>query len=143
MAINVRTKGQNGEREAQDMLNNVYLQVLCDNSLPIPDKRDYPFQRNQNQSAVGGSDLSNPFQLEIEVKRQEVLCIDKWWEQCISSAKRTGGEPVLLFKQNRKKWRVIILTHAHAGNEDWRLVRSEIPLTDFLQWIYDWISHKV
>lgn len=141
--VKVRDKGQGGEREVQEMLNDIYLKVLVECGLPIPEKRDLPFQRNQNQSAVGGSDLSNPFGLEIEVKRQEVLSIDTWWRQCESSAKRTGGEPILIFKQNRKKWRVILFTHLQAGNEDWRLVRSEISLPDFIQWVHDWICHKV
>ena len=76
MGINIRQKGQEGEREIQRVLEPVVRKVLERNGIPLPDKAI--IRRNQNQSAVGGSDLSNTFGLAIEVKRQEALSINTW-----------------------------------------------------------------
>ena len=135
MGINIRSKGQNGEREIADKLNEIYQQLLIENGIPIKDKRDLPFQRNQNQSAVGGSDLSNPFLLEIEVKRQETLSINSWWNQCLAAADRTGGEPILIYRQNRKSWRVIMWSQLEPFSGEIMTVRSDISFDDFLLWI--------
>ncbi len=143
MAINIRQKGQNGEREIADMLNSIYLKVLQDNGLPEKDKRDHPFQRNQNQSAVGGSDLSNPFNLDIEVKRQENLSINTWWKQCVESAKRSGGEPVLVFKQNRKAWRVMLMCSLETYPGNFVRTRCEIDIKDFQAWAYSYLTYRI
>lgn len=109
MTINVRQKGQEGEREIAKILNAIVAKVRDEFKLPQYATRDELFQRNQNQSAVGGSDLSNPLYLDIEVKRQEDLSVNSWWKQCIESADRSGGIPILIFRQNRKAWRVCML----------------------------------
>ena len=98
MTINVRQKGQEGEREIAKILNQIVATVQAERQLPKYETRDELFQRNQNQSAVGGSDLSNPMGLEIEIKRQEALSVNTWWKQCVESAARTGGVPVLMFR---------------------------------------------
>ena len=69
MTINVRTKGQTGEREVAKLLNAIVAKVRAKNALPKLATIDELFQRNQNQSAVGGSDLSNPLYLDIERKK--------------------------------------------------------------------------
>ena len=81
--MNIRTKGRAGEREVAKMLNDIVSDVNRElNNVVIKGSvAAQPFQRNQNQSAVGGHDLSNPFGLAIEVKRQETLSINTWWEQ--------------------------------------------------------------
>jgi hypothetical protein len=106
MGINIRTKGQTGEREVAGLLNAIVQQIRIKEGFPPLADRDLPFQRNQNQSAVGGDDLTNPFGLAIEVKRQEALSINTWWKQCVASAERSGFKPVLIYRQNRKPWRV-------------------------------------
>lgn len=106
--VNIRQKGQQGERDVQKILNDIVISVRAEHNLSELDVRDLPFQRNQNQSAVGGDDLSNPFKLSIEVKRQEALSILGWWRQCVISAARTEGVPILIFKQSRKAWRVMM-----------------------------------
>jgi hypothetical protein len=82
MGINVRTKGAEGEREVAKMLNAIVATVRKELDLPQYATMDELFQRNQNQSAVGGADLSNNLGLEIEVKRQEALSVNSWWKQC-------------------------------------------------------------
>lgn len=138
--VNIRTKGQTGEREVAKMLNELVAEVRREYGLPVLDTRDELFQRNQNQSAVGGHDLSNPLWLGIEVKRQEQLSINGWWKQVIEATNRDGTIPILIFKQNRQKWRVCMLanlplqpshatTYASLGP-----IRAEISLEDFKSW---------
>jgi hypothetical protein len=140
MGINIRQKGQGGEREVADAMNSIVNDVYQKYGRPLPEKP--VVQRNQNQSAVGGSDLKNPFRVAIEIKRQETLSINTWWTQCCKSAKECNETPVLIFRQNGKKWRVImnaeipIVKHM-AGLQ----ARVEIDWNTFLQWFY-WIVDR-
>lgn len=150
MGINVRTKGQTGEREVATMLNNIVADIRRGYGLPPLATANLPFQRNQNQSAVGGSDLSNPYGLEIEVKRQETLAINTWWKQCEDAAARTGGTAVLIFRQNRKPWRVIMrgdIPVWTSSNSCIAGARIEIDLDTFKQWFRayyrDWLGNRI
>lgn len=143
MGINIRTKGQEGEREVARALNSIVESVLTKHGIPFPTKP--VFQRNQNQSAVGGSDLSNPFYLAIEVKRQEALAINTWWTQCCKSAIADAALPVLIFRQNGKRdWRCILRVDVpleqgvHVSG-----IRAEISWSDFLQWFYSFVDRKI
>jgi hypothetical protein len=132
--INVRTKGQTGEREIATRWNKIVDEVLQDLYAHNPYKSEeipYPFQRNQNQSAVGGSDLSNPFGLSIEVKRQEQLSVNTWWKQCLKAASEEGAIPVLVYRQNRKPWKVIIDGFISFTNCPNHICRVEVSLEDF------------
>jgi hypothetical protein len=135
MAINVRTKGQTGEREICDFFNSIYAEVYAALHMPLPPK---PIaQRNQNQSAVGGCDISNTCFYAVEVKRQEALSINTWWRQCLVSALEVNKFPVLIYRQNKQKWKVILFMnpimlfadekHHHADDPP----RCEISLDDF------------
>lgn len=140
MAIHVVNKGKEGEREVAKILNGIVAKVRDELKLPQFATRDELFQRNQNQSAVGGSDLSNPLYLDIEVKRQEQLSINTWWKQCTEAAARSGGIPVLIFRQNRKPWRVCMLADIPlqpSGASAYRTLgpcRVEIDLDTFKAW---------
>ena len=48
MGINIRQKGQEGEREIQRALEPIIRKVMTDGGFPLPDKPIV--QRNQNQS---------------------------------------------------------------------------------------------
>jgi hypothetical protein len=146
--INVRQKGQEGEREVADALNVVILRVLDRLGIPRPPKP--VVQRNQNQSAVGGSDLANTFNLAIEIKRQEQLAINTWWDQCTKAAKENPGDtPVLVFRQNAKpgqrtKWRVLMMAmpcmpHGRMGE----FYRVEFSWEDFLKFFEHWVTQKI
>lgn len=108
MGINIRRKGQSGEREIADMLNFIIYSVMKEKGLYEEECRKglSTVQRNQNQTAVGGNDLTGCFGLSIEVKRQEQLAVSTWWAQCVASAKRNNEIPILIYRQNRKAWRV-------------------------------------
>lgn len=137
MGINIRTKGQSGERQVQKILNDIIVEVRKDLGLPAYEVIDLPFQRNQNQSAVGGADLSNPFGIEIEIKRQEALSINTWWKQCVISAARTDGIAILIFRQSRQKWRIImkgIISCGPPGSSHFVRTRVEITLVSFKEW---------
>lgn len=102
--INVRAKGQTGEREVATLLNGVVEKILEERGQVL----DKPLvQRNQNQSAVGGDDLSNTFDFAIEIKRHEKDNpgeIAKWWAQCMKSASESQKTPVLIYRKNRRPW---------------------------------------
>lgn len=124
------------------MLNSVHDAVLKNHGLPLRDKP--VFQRNQNQSAVGGSDVSNPFSISIEVKRQEQLSVNTWWAQCLAAAAVHSEIPVLVYRRNSQKWSVILfgeipLPDGTAGVR----ARCEISMDDFLQWSYNLIDRQV
>lgn len=156
--VNIRQKGQEGEREVATALNAIVMRVLVERKMPPPfDTRTGKLvpivQRNQNQSAVGGGDLSNTFGLSIEVKRQEQLSINTWWAQCEAAAMRNNELPVLVFRQNTKgggvkKWRVILYAqlelYAPVGyNAKHMKARVELSWDDFLQWFYHWVDNKI
>lgn len=152
--INVRQKGAEGEREVARALNSIVKSVLKARGIPVPvdlrsGKEIDIIQRNQNQSAVGGSDLTNPFGIAFEVKRHEMLSINTWWTQCTNSAQRAMELPVLVFRQNGKReWRVIMMgsipVFAPSGyNEKTIRTRCEIGWQDFLQWFYHWVDSKI
>ena len=143
MSINIRTKGQNGEREIAFELNSIIKAVLTELQMPIP-QIDI-VQRNQNQSAVGGNDLCNVFGLSIEVKRHETLSINTWWKQCEAAAVRNNEIPVLIFRQNRKPWRVITYAYLDASQTCELLVkvRCELSFEDFQHWFYLWVRRKL
>ncbi len=152
MGINIRQKGAEGERQVARALNEVIAAVLREQqwSPEIIAGCEKCVQRNQNQSAVGGCDLSNVFGLAIEVKRQEQLSINTWWTQCVESATRNKEFPVLVFRQNNKSWRVIMYAslslptlNEGASPVASMAVRVEIDWDDFLRWFELWVFRKL
>lgn len=130
MPINIRTKGQEGEREVQRALEPIVRKVMAEGGYPMPEKAI--IQRNQNQSAVGGSDLSNTFGLAIEIKRQEALSINTWWAQCCKAAEPNKETPVLLYRQNGKKWKCVMLVWLTLPGTKAMQFRAELSWEDFL-----------
>lgn len=142
MPINQRGKGGRGEREACQLLNPIVEKVLRELGRPVP---DVPIiQRNQNQSAVGGQDLVGTFGLCFEIKRQETLNLNGWWEQTCSAANRLEELPVLMFRQNgKRKWRVITwgLLFLPGGNVT--RTRLEMSHDDFVEWFENWVRSQI
>jgi len=142
---NIRAKGQVGEREVATLFNHWTLEVRARLGLPDLDERDYPFQRNQNQSAVGGDDLTNPYNLAIEVKRQEALAVNSWWEQCLESAARTENSiPILIYRQSRKPWQIRMrgyLAYPVANSEARTVpVDVNIDIDDLQKWYQKYLT---
>ncbi len=136
MTINVRQKGQTGERDIADDLNAILRSIYAELEMSFPDKPIV--QRNQNQSAVGGSDLSGTYGLAIEVKRQEALSINTWWAQCLKAATENKEDPVLLFRQNKQKWRCMLFVDLPVPGRESTKVRAEITYEDFKHWFRQW-----
>lgn len=128
--INPRTKGQSGEREIASTLDAIVKDNLRSLGMKVSEKPIV--QRNQNQSAVGGKDLNGTFGLAIEIKRQENLSINTWWNQCCESAEELGEVPVLLYRQNRKPWKCV--TWGSPSEYSDITVRIEMSWEDFLDW---------
>ena len=143
--INVRQKGADGERQVATALNAVVNKVLQRHGRPLPAAP--MVQRNQNQSAVGGKDLTGTYGLALEIKRQEALSVGTWWTQCVKSAADLNEQPVLVFRQNNGKWRVMVNGAVQlppkAGDIPWRMVRAEITWEDFLAFFEDHIDRLI
>jgi hypothetical protein len=143
--INIRQKGANGERQLATQLNAIVNELLVKHGIPVPDKP--VIQRNQNQTAVGGNDLSNVFGLGIEVKRQENLQIEQWWRQCTEAAARNNEFPVLIYRQNNQAWRVVVMMWvqlpAVGGRPTASSVRAEMKWEAFLAWFRTWVDYKL
>jgi hypothetical protein len=144
--INIRAKGASGETEVAKALEAIIRESML--ALEIPAPAVAIVQRNQNQSAVGGSDLSNTFGLSIEVKRQEQLSVATWWKQCEASAIPNNERPVLLYRQNGKKWRCVMYGEAvlpagpHSISSSVRVL-MEIDWPQFLNWFALWVHARL
>ena len=86
-----RQKGQRGEREV--------CQILAEHL-------GGEFKRNLMQTQEGGFDVLGLDEYAIEVKFQEKLQIEKWWEQTVEQAE--DRIPVLFFRRSREEWRVVV-----------------------------------
>lgn len=142
-SINGRTKGITGEQEVARDLNSILDDCLRELGLPPQNPTKPRIQRNQNQSAVGGCDLVETFDIALEVKRQETLAINSWWAQCIAAASALQHHPVLIFRQNtpaggRKVWRVITLVDVAVPGCEPLQCRAELGYEDFKRWFKRW-----
>ena len=112
-----RSKGQRAERDVikllQPVVNKAWAEVMGDSEEPPK------LQRNTLQSDEGGFDIVGLHWMALEVKHQEKLQIDKWWEQTVRQAKGKA-EPILMYKQNNVKFRVRlwvnIWVHGHGAH---------------------------
>jgi hypothetical protein len=154
MGINAQAKGKEGERQVARALNEVVGKVLQAQQWPddMVKAAEKCIQRNQNQSAVGGSDLSNVFGLAVEVKRQETLSLEAWWRQCVDSAMRNKEIPVLVYRQNNKAWNVVMylqnplpVVQGVQGVAPYAslTVRAQMPWDEFLSWFEQWVHRKL
>ncbi|WYV98904.1 hypothetical protein [Stenotrophomonas phage CM2] len=124
MGINIRAKGANGEREVATMMNEIVERVCKEEGLSLPPKP--VIQRNQNQSAVGGSDLTNPFGYAIEVKRQETLAVNTWWKQREVASAEFGGTPVVISPSERQAQVERCHVRILAGMEEYGLASRRV-----------------
>lgn len=145
MTINVRAKGQTGEREVVDLLNGIIYRVMKEMGYPEAEclKGASSAQRNQNQSAVGGCDISNAFGLAIEVKRQETLSVPAWWRQTVKSAETNNEVPVLMYRQNRKPWHIRTRVWVPLPGNRQIQVEAEFDIDAFRAWFAGWVRGQL
>lgn len=147
--INIRAKGAEGEREVIRMLTPIIKEVMkeMDFAEELIRDADQMVQRNQNQSAVGGCDLTNVFGIAVEVKRQETLSVNTWWKQCVTSAQRNNELPLLIYRKNRQAWRIRTFGFLHVPHHEggWTGHQSVIELEeeDFKSWFKQWVRAKI
>lgn len=135
--VNVVTKGKAGEREAVKFLQPIIDEVAEALGIEAPQ-----LFRNQNQSALGGYDIDGLEWLALEIKRQEQLNLNKWWEQ-VNRACKSGQIPVVMFRQNRKQWRFLVNGYFHTGGEGFTVLRCEINKEDFIEWFKIRLAHEL
>ena len=125
MATMGQNKGKRGEREVKD-LHNAFMQDIG--------RGDVVFKRNSMQSQEGGYDLVGlPF-LAIEVKFQEALNINGWWEQTIKQA-APNQVPVLFYRKARVKWRVKMYGALKVDENINLMVPVDIRVEDYFDWL--------
>lgn len=143
--VHSKNKGRKGEQDVANLLRHeIYL---------LMHKHQYDdqtmvalhqlVQRNQNQSAVGGGDISC-FGLAFEVKRQETLAIPEWWRQAEASAARNNEAPILIYRQNNKAWHVVMNGFmALPGSSRVMSARVTIDIETFKVWFSNWAEQKI
>jgi hypothetical protein len=124
MAKASRDKGQRGEREVIDL-----LQPIVDTAYKAAGREPPQLKRTSSMQADGGGcDVHGLPWLALEVKRCETLQIESWWRQCCEQAK-PGQLPVLVYRQNKRGWRVKLLLQAAVTNT---LLAVDVSAIDFL-----------
>jgi len=94
MGINIRHKGQIGEREV--------CAILVEQGLCIEASREL------DQVRIGGSDVEALTHMSIEVKRHEKVAVKTYWDQVMKSAAAVGKCPCVWWRPNRKAWLVML-----------------------------------
>lgn len=120
-----RDKGARGEREVYHLLQPIVNECYIAHGLTPP-----MLQRNQNQSRSGGYDIVGLDWLALEVKRQEKLEINAWWDQTMRQCGDTQ-EPVLFYRKNMHKWKVMMLVDVHPEH---LTCRATLELENFLKY---------
>jgi Holliday junction resolvase len=114
--VNARIKGHGAERE--------FIHYLEKNGIA-------GLARNLDQTRDGGPDILGLPRLCIEVKRCEILNIEKWWQQTLNEI-RGRQIPVLAYRQSRKHWTIITLGNIIYSRD---LTRVTINIDDWIKWI--------
>lgn len=120
------SKGKRGEREAVKALQPSITGVYEERGLTPP-----LLFRNQNQSANGGYDIDGISWMALEIKRCETLQINKWWKQAVRQA-NPEQVPVLMYRQNSKKWNIVMYGYIEVEQSCRIKARITIDLPTFL-----------
>lgn len=118
-------KGKAAEREVVNILKPIIAEEYALRGLPPVD-----IKRNLSQTQNGGYDIEGVDWLALEVKRQEQLNLNGWWEQAVRQTKK-GQTTVLIYRQNNCKWRVQMLGMLSSETFEVR-ARVDIDLPSFL-----------
>lgn len=100
--INVRQKGQRGEREVVDILQDIVSRVR-----EVMRLEPIVLQRNALQAHLGGEDIHGLAGYSVEVKFQENTNVAAWWRQCVTQAEKAKGVPILFYRAKQQKWKVM------------------------------------
>lgn len=134
-----KQKGKRGEQDFAQLVRDTLGQVTRKEAFgpgqkwvdPANEIRALPHDQGADFLAVSG--------LAIEVKRQEVLLVDKWWQQACVQADSLGLVPVLAYRQNRKKWSVCLPAYLLMLHLDGYITLDERL---FQKWLLSWVNDK-
>ena len=128
--INIRQKGQRGEREVVKLLQAVVDRVSQLRGAIAPH-----IQRNQLQSDDGGEDLAGLPGFAVEVKFQENESVPAWWRQACDQAAQRQAVPILFYRGSGQKWKVKFRAYVNTPKD---VDQIEMDLTtsveDFVEW---------
>ena len=137
--INVRAKGQRGEREVVKILQEIVDEVRGRYQFP-----QLVLQRNALQSHLGGADLHGLEGFAVEVKFVEEPNIKAWWRQATQQAEAlstsTGRDhvPVLFYRSSGIPWTVKFRACVSTpGDRDQIELDVSTDLDEFLDWFTD------
>ena len=128
--LNGRNKGANAEREAAKWLK-------------IKFKLEHEPERNLEQvrfrgkgKTQAGFDLQGFQPFCFEIKRVEILSLRSWWVQCVNATTDEYPVPVVMFRQNRVKWKFLIsaqLLGLRAGF-------IQLEDREFIKWVEHYLA---
>jgi hypothetical protein len=127
--INVRSKGQRGERDFIKIIQRAADQVLGEGVIH--------YTRNIEQTRNGGADVCCDVEMydcySFEVKTQEKLLLNKWWQQAFRQGRDSERVPVLAYKQSRQPWLIMMPCKPYSYVVQNRYCRAIITLEMFLK----------
>lgn len=96
--INSKQKGARAEREVARILrDHGYLDA----------HRTAQYCGNTGEAA--DVDGVPGFHIEVKVRgEKEYLAIEDWWNKLVSESDLSGRIPVLVYKKDRKKWKIVM-----------------------------------
>lgn len=95
--MNIKNKGKRGEKE--------FTELLAHHLGRIKGKSDISLVHSAHDQ---GADIYAIDGLAIEVKRHETLNLNSWWRQAEIQADNLGAIPIVVYRQNRKAWQVLL-----------------------------------
>lgn len=135
-----RDKGQRAERAAIALLQPVVNKVYAMAGREPPE-----LARNLMQSRNGGFDVAGMEWMALEIKHHETLNVPQWWDQ----TKHQAGQsriPILMYKKNNVKFRVVMFGYLPAGDKRVRCpvdITLDAFLAYFEQMVKAQLSHQI
>jgi hypothetical protein len=131
--INVRNKGQRGEREVIDILQTYVDDIRLRYRL-----QPVVLQRNTLQAHLGGTDIHGLPGFAFEVKFQENTQVSQWWLQTVRQAEKLNAIPILFYRAIRQPWIVKFRSFVNTPlDRDQIQMDLTCSLEDFLAWFQD------
>lgn len=130
--VNIRAKGQSGEREFLTKLSEL---------IGLEEK----LTRNLSQTRGGGEDCNQLPGYGIEIKNQKSITISTWWKQTVTQARKSSTVPLLGYKVPRKGWLVVVpFSWIYGSGECYPDIKNTVQMsledfaTLYLDRVYRW-----
>jgi hypothetical protein len=126
-----KSKGANGERELAALLTSWAAEIGVTLDLI----------RNLEQTRSGGHDLLGVPGLATECKRVEVLSVGSWWAQADAQGVIAGLQPLLAYRQSRKKWQ--FMTRAWVWPVKTTALVIQMDCDEARLWFHGHLLHQI